>query len=126
MRLPRRAMVIRRSRLSKDSTAWATSRLHRVNGWSLLACLAFVACSTSPRPSPERSFDSAPWLEDLAQLEDVLGQRYANLDWNVRHRGLDAAALDRTTREAISRAGSEREALEAIVRFVAAFRDPHL
>src|SRR3954469_19756963 len=85
-----------------------------------------VACSTPPRPPPERSFDPSPWLEDLSQLEDVLGQRYSNLEWNVRHRGLDAAALDRTAREAISRAGSEREALEAMVRFVAAFRDPHL
>src|SRR3954470_20289379 len=92
----------------------------------VLACLRLGACSTPGRPSPERDFDPKPWLEDLAQVEDAFGQHYSNLEWNVRHRGLDAAALDRTTREAISRAGTEREALEAMVGFLAAFRDPHV
>ncbi|HEY8212004.1 MAG TPA: S41 family peptidase, partial [Myxococcaceae bacterium] len=97
-----------------------------MNRWWHLTCLVLAACSTPPRPPPEHAFDPKPWLEDLAQLEDALGQHYANLEWDVRHQGLDAAALDRTAREAISRAGSEREALEAMVRFIAAFRDPHL
>src|SRR4051812_12702261 len=92
----------------------------------LVASVLLAACSTPPRPAPGSAFDPKPWLEDLAQLEDQFGQHYANLEWNVQHRGLDAAALDRTTREAISRAGSEREALEAMVRFIAAFRDPHV
>ncbi|HVE85731.1 MAG TPA: hypothetical protein VND93_22910, partial [Myxococcales bacterium] len=91
-----------------------------------VASAALAACSTPPRPSPEHAFAPAPWLEDLAQLEDQMGQHYANLEWNQRHRGVDPAALDRAAREAISGSASEREALEAMVRFIAAFRDPHL
>jgi hypothetical protein len=92
----------------------------------LFVCVVLAACSTPPKVTPSPAFDPVPWLEDLAQLEDALGQHYSNLEWNVRHRGLDAAALDRTARAELSRATNEREALEAVVRFVAGFRDPHL
>jgi len=96
-----------------------------VKGRWIWACLAFVACSGAPHPPPAPAFDARPWLEDLAQLEDALGQHYANLEWNVRKRGLDVAALDRTAREELSKSTTDREALEALVRFIAAFHDPH-
>lgn len=93
-----------------------------------LIALVLVSCTSAPRPPPAaaRAFDPAPWLEDLSQLEDHLGRHYANLEWSLRHRRLDPAELDRATRAALSAARTERDALEALVRFISAFRDPHL
>ena len=96
-----------------------------MKGRYVWACLAFVACSGAPHPPPAPAFDARPWLEDLAQLEDAIGQHYANLEWNVQKRGLDVAALDRTTRDQLSRSTTDREGMEALVRFIAAFHDPH-
>jgi hypothetical protein len=66
-----------------------------------------------------------PWLEDLDALQAHMGLVYANLEWNVEHRGLDLPELDRRTRESIRRAGSVGEAAAALERFVETFRDPH-
>jgi len=93
-----------------------------------LIALVLMACSSAQRsPAPAvRAVDPAPWLEDLSQLEDHLGRHYANLEWNLQRRGLKPAELDRTARAALLAARTERDALEALVRFISAFRDPHL
>lgn len=72
-----------------------------------------------------RSYRPEPWLEDLDALEAHMGVVYANLEWNVEHRGLDLAGLDQRTRAAIRAAESDGDAAEALQEFVAAFRDPH-
>ena len=71
------------------------------------------------------SYRPEPWLEDLDALETHMGVVYANLEWNVAHRGLDVAELDTRTRAAIRAAGSDGEAAAALEEFVSAFRDPH-
>jgi hypothetical protein len=72
-----------------------------------------------------RSYSPEAWLEDLDALEAHMGVVYANLEWNVEHRGLDLAKLDGRTRAAIRAAGSDGDAEGALEEFVAAFRDPH-
>src|SRR5512145_1367555 len=80
------------------------------------------ACHRAPAPPPAPSVAQAPsfdrdgWLADYDALKRHLGTRYANLEWNVSMRGLDVAALNRQT----------LEALRAVAAFLAAFKDPHL
>ena len=81
-----------------------------------LAC-GFGSCGRAYRPEP--------WLQDLDALQAHMGLVYANLEWNVEHRGLDLSELDRRTRESIRTAGSDGDAADALERFVEAFRDPH-
>ncbi|ADO69923.1 hypothetical protein [Stigmatella aurantiaca] len=70
-------------------------------------------------------FDPKPWLEDYRQLRSQMAVAYANLD-DAAARGVDLVALDQKTTGALKRAGSEREALGALQRFLAAFQDNHL
>lgn len=107
---------------------------------SLVAVQLIVACATPSSPAmppapaatstpptfvpaaaPASSRSRAAWLADLDGLEHHLGQRYANLDWNVAVRRLDLAALDRSARTALIAAQTDLEATEAIARFVGAF-----
>jgi hypothetical protein len=60
------------------------------------------------------SYRPEPWLEDLDALEAHTGVVYANLEWNVQHRGLDLAELDGRTRAAIRAAGSDGDAAAAL------------
>jgi hypothetical protein len=99
------------------------------------ATAASPAAPTAPAPSPSPSPSATPsataaeptrWLGDLDRLEHYLGRHYANLEDSRAALRLDLAALDRTTRSALTTARSELEATEALARFVGAFRDAHL
>ena len=68
-----------------------------------LAASVLLSCAHPPAPTPQ-SFDRAGWVSDLDQLEGQLGTSYPNLAWNVDHRRLNVAALDRRTRARIARA----------------------
>jgi hypothetical protein len=87
----------------------------------VLAALALAALVVAPRVT----FDRAGWLADLDQLESHLATAYANLE-DAPRRGLDLAALDRTTRSALEAAHTDGEARAALAAFLGAFRDPHL
>src|SRR5262245_52232910 len=91
--------------------------------------VVFIACATKQTPQPEptaATFHPGPWLEDLTALEQHLGRRYANLEWNRDARHLDLAQLDRTTRAALTVARTDVEAIAALAELVSAFRDAHL
>lgn len=72
------------------------------------------------------TYDADAWGADHARLKHDMAQGYANLDWMVSHRGLDLAALDRRTTDAIAGAHSRLQAFLALMDFVEAFRDPHV
>lgn len=73
-----------------------------------------------------RPYDPAPWLADFAQLKTALAAGYANLDWKVSRGEVRPYELARATDSAIRAAGSDREARQALQRFVGAFEDGHL
>jgi hypothetical protein len=90
------------------------------------AGLAVVAaCARPPVPPAAGSFDPAPWLQDLTQLEHHLGIAYANLEWRHAH-GVRLDQLAGETERRIREARSDRHAFRALTAFIAAFRDPHL
>jgi hypothetical protein len=71
-------------------------------------------------------FDRAAWQQDYAQLKQALEQGYANLAWKASGAGgVDLPALDRATNEALARAASDAQAIDAIRAFVAGFHDGH-
>lgn len=72
------------------------------------------------------TFDRAAWQADYARLKTGMAQGYANLDWQVDHRGLDLAMLDKQTSARLDGAYSHVQAYLAMKDFIAAFRDPHL
>jgi len=72
------------------------------------------------------TFDREAWKSDYARLKTGMAQGYANLDWQVDHRGLDLVALDKDTSNRLDGAYSHVQAYLAIKDFVAEFRDPHL
>lgn len=72
------------------------------------------------------TYDAEAWQADYARLKHDMAQGYANLDWMVERRGVDLAALDRDTTEALQGAHSHVRAFLALRRFTKAFSDPHL
>lgn len=71
-------------------------------------------------------YDPAPWIADLAVLEDSLAVGYANLDDQLRNGVVHPAALHARTDSSIRLAGSRRKAAQALDRFADAFHDGHL
>ncbi|WP_066805780.1 S41 family peptidase [Sphingomonas asaccharolytica] len=85
------------------------------------ASLAALAVPASAAP-----FDRAAWQQDYAQLKQALERGYANLAWKASGAGgVDLPALDRATNEALARATSDAQAIDAIRAFVAGFHDGH-
>ena len=70
--------------------------------------------------------DRVRWQHDYEAVREHLCRSYANLEWIVGHRGLDAHGLHRDTTRALEEASSPAEAAAALRGFVAAFEDPHL
>ena len=90
--------------------------------------LIIVAASLAalPLPAPAAPFDRAAWEQDYAELKQALEQAYANLAWKASGAGgVDLPALDRATNEALARATSDAQAIDAIRAFVAGFHDGH-
>jgi C-terminal processing protease CtpA/Prc len=93
-----------------------------VIAWAVAAALG---CGHAARPATPR-FEVEPWLEDYLQLRAALSAGYANLEWAIERRDIDPFALNEHTMQAIRRARDARDALWALLAFVAAFADPHL
>ena len=66
--------------------------------------------------------DPAPWLEDLASLENAASNSYANFLDIVEKRALDPVALHGRAEQEIITAESPRAAYLALLRFVSSFR----
>jgi hypothetical protein len=71
------------------------------------------------------AYDPAPWLADLAALEDSTSVGYANLEWQVAHGVTDPVALHRRTDSLIRHGKSRAKARTALRDFAAAFDDGH-
>jgi len=87
--------------------------------------VAAVGCGHAARPSAPR-FDVEPWIEDYLQLREALSAGYANLEWAIERREIDPFALNERTLQALRRSRDARDALWALLEFVAVFADPHL
>ena len=76
------------------------------------ALLAVVpAASADALAAP--SFDSQPWLEDLAQIRTAVAAKYANLEWQVSEREVDLNDLFARARTRLEQATSAAEARAA-------------
>ncbi|HEX4506768.1 MAG TPA: S41 family peptidase [Alphaproteobacteria bacterium] len=90
----------------------------------MLALLFMLVAA--PSLAAEPAFDPKPWLEDLDQVHEALGSKYANLEWAVFEREADLPKLFAETRSRIAQAGSEIEARAAFDRFVRLLGDEHV
>ena len=86
----------------------------------LIALLAVSAAAGEP------AFDPKPWLQDLDQIHDALGAKYANLEWAVFEREADLPKLFAETRARIEHATDEAEARAAFDRFARRLGDEHV
>ena len=86
--------------------------------------LALLLAATTLAAEP--AFDPKPWLEDLDQVHEALGSKYANLEWAVFEREADLPKLFAETRNRIAQAGSEIEAKAAFDRFARLLGDEHV
>ncbi len=98
-------------------------RLLRALWWTLGAIVALLGAALL---LDVLTYDAVAWRRDYERLKVEMAQGYANLDWIARHRGLDLAALDARTGDAIDNAHSRVRAFLALRAFVHAFNDPHL
>lgn len=74
----------------------------------------------------QAAWDPAPWLADLDQAHQAVEQKYANLDWLTRERGVDLDAMFRSSADRISRAGSDAGARAEFERLFTRFHDGHV
>ncbi len=95
------------------------------------AAPAFVSTSAAAAPDARppaaaSAFDPVPWLEDLRALEEAMSSHYANLDYALRFRRMDLAALRKKTEARLRAARDDEEAKRAFRYFLNAFGDGHL
>ncbi len=84
-----------------------------------------LALALISAPVLAASWNPDPWLEDLAQIQQAMRTKYANIDWLTKDRGYD---LDRAFARAADRirsGGSEAEARAAIDRLFVRIADGH-
>lgn len=99
-----------------------------IAGASLLLGAGQASVST-PSVAPHAAhsaFDRSAWQSDFTRLKQSLAQGYANLDWQIDHRGLKPAAIDRYVEGALAKAESDVEAALLFARLIEWFDDPHL
>jgi len=93
----------------------------------MIRALAFlIALLAVPAAAGEPAFDPKPWLQDLDQVHDALGAKYANLEWAVFEREADLPKLFAETRARIEHAADEAEARAAFDRFARRLGDEHV
>jgi hypothetical protein len=81
--------------------------------------LAFCAVLFTASASAQQSFDTKPWLDDLAQMRTALMTRYANIEWLITDRGADLDDYFARASKRIENAqdtGSARAAFDGLVR----------
>lgn len=64
------------------------------------------------------------WLQDYEAMKKYMAEAYANLEW--ARKKIDLVALDKKTTEDLKKAANEKEAQQAFVNFLKAFKDGHL
>lgn len=103
--------------MKKEKSKFYTKPLRQSTVGLVLTC---VLCQSVAA----YAFNKSGWHSDFQQLKDHVAAHYSHFDDKVKN-GLDPFKINEMTEKALSSAKSEREALLAIVRFVASFRDGH-
>jgi peptidase S41-like protein len=85
-----------------------------------------VPMTTAPALGVDTAFDSAPWIQDLHQMQSALSEKYANFEWAVFDRQADLSALFAQAESRIRDAGSDAEARGAIDRLTRNLGDGHV
>ncbi|MFZ5617544.1 MAG: S41 family peptidase [Pseudomonadota bacterium] len=71
-------------------------------------------------------FDRKAWMDDYGQLKRALESSYSHLAWFASpESGVDLPSVDRQALDSLKKARSNAEAKDAIIAFVASFRDGH-
>jgi hypothetical protein len=92
-----------------------------------LLCAFLISLATLAAGQPSAgSFDPKPWLEDLAEIRVAMGQKYANLEWQVSERQIDLTDLFARAESRLKTATSDAEARAAIDRLMRAFGDGYV
>lgn len=90
------------------------------------ALFAPLCLATLSLPSAVAAYDKPAWQADYSRLKVALAQDYANIDWQVDHRGFNLASADRAISAMLDSATDDTAATLAMVKLVEAFDDPHL
>lgn len=86
-----------------------------------------VALSMAFASHAAPAIDRDAWRGDLAVLKQTLQNDYAHLAWMASGQsGVDLPALERDAQQAITTAGSDAQAEQALRAFLAGFHDGHL
>lgn len=64
------------------------------------------------------------WLQDYEAMKKFMSEAYANLEW--ARKKIHLAALDKKTKEELTKAASDTESRSILEEFLRAFRDGHL
>jgi hypothetical protein len=87
---------------------------------------AIVALSLAAAAPVHAAFDPVPWLADLTQARHAVDEKYANLEWLMRDRGVDLDAAFARAKQRIEASQSDAEARRAFERLFERFRDGHV
>ena len=66
------------------------------------------------------------WLQDYEAMKKFMAEGYANFEWARNDKKIDLVALDKKTKEELSKAASDQEARQVLEKFLKTFRDGHL
>ncbi|HSK72677.1 MAG TPA: S41 family peptidase, partial [Pyrinomonadaceae bacterium] len=66
------------------------------------------------------------WLQDYEAMKKFMAEGYANLEWARNDKKIDLVALDKKTKEELSKAASDQESRQILENFLKTFRDGHL
>lgn len=69
---------------------------------------------------------SEKWLQDYEAVKKFMAEAYANLEWARNDKKIDLVALDKKTKEELSKAASDQEARQILEKFLETFKDGHL
>ena len=87
-----------------------------------LVLITFPFCLFQPADAQTNE----KWMQDYEAMKKFMAEGYANLDWAKEGKKIDLVALDKKTKDELSKAGSDKEARKALENFLKAFHDGHL
>ena len=95
---------------------------------ALAALAAAPAAAQSPAPpaAAAPAFSPAPWVDDLAAMQQAMRTKYANLPWLLEEREVDLDALFTRAERLLRTARSEAEAVAIFNRLVQRIADGHV
>ena len=88
-----------------------------------IASTGFVPCAAA---ASQPAFDPKPWLEDLAQAQEALSTKYANLEWVVFEHEIDLTALFAETKARVESASDAADARASFDRLARKLGDGHV